>query len=198
MSKEIIAVFDFDGTLTTGMSSRLLFLKQLVGLPNLLRGLLYSQLQRINLVSSQGDGDYLDTLFLKGRDKDDLSEQALIFLQRVLLKKLRQEALRRLDFHQQQGHTCILVSGAWDIYLKPLAQQYDFNQLICTELEFDPVNNKSTGRMKNPYCMGQYKVDEFKKVYADRRNYILYAYGDSSHDLALLNYADYAFYKCFQ
>lgn len=200
MSKEIIAAFDFDGTLTTGMPSRILFLKHLVGLPKMLGSVMFcmARTELSGFKSGQVSWhDDLDYFLLKGRDKDELNEQALFFMQRVLINKLRKEALERLDFHQQQGHTCVIVSGAWDIYLKPLAQQYNFKHLICTELEFDP-SNKSTGYMRNDYCLGIQKLDGFKKQYANRNDYILYAYGDSVNDLALLNYADHAFYRCFR
>lgn len=201
MDKKVIAAFDFDGTLTTSTSSRILFLKYLVGLPKVVSSLLssfvYSELGRFKLDRLSWH-DYLDNLILKDRDKKELNEQAMQFLEQVLIKKLRKEALECLNFHQQQGHTCVLISGAWDIYLKPLARRYHFKQLICTELEFDPVSHKSTGRMRNKYCLGQQKLEEFKKLYKHREDYELYAYGDSVNDIALLNYADHAFYKCFK
>ncbi len=200
MDKEVLALFDFDGTLTTGLPSRLLFLNYLAGLPKMLSSLMSS----IAYSSRKQSGEcvswhhYLDALILKGRDRQELNEQAMQFIEQVLIKKLRKEAIERLNFHQQQGHRCILISGAWDIYLEPLAKQYEFQQVICTELEFDATSNKSTGRMRNNYCTGQQKVAEFKKRYAARENYELYAYGDSVHDMALLNYADHAFYRCFK
>ncbi|WP_058534174.1 HAD family hydrolase [Legionella saoudiensis] len=201
MDKEVLALFDFDGTLTTGLPSRLLFLNYLAGLPKMLSSLM-SSIAYSSRKQSGGEcinwHHYLDALILKGRDRQELNEQAMQFIEQVLIKKLRKEAIERLNFHQQQGHRCILISGAWDIYLEPLAKQYEFQQVICTELEFDATSNKSTGRMRNNYCTGQQKVAEFKKRYAARENYELYAYGDSVHDMALLNYADHAFYRCFK
>lgn len=201
MNKEILALFDFDGTLTTGLPSRLLFLNYLAGLPKMLSSLVSSIAYSTKKQSEQERlswHNYLDSLILKGRDKQDLDKQALQFIDQVLIKKLRKEAMERLEFHQQQGHRCILISGGWDIYLEPLAKQYQFHHLICTELEYDARSNKSTGRMRNKYCTGQQKVDEFIKQYRTRENYELYAYGDSVHDKALLNYADHAFYRCFE
>ncbi|MFJ1268728.1 HAD family hydrolase [Legionella lytica] len=201
MDKQVLALFDFDGTLTRGLPSRLLFLNYLAGLPKMLSSLASS----IAYSSTRQSGaeclswhDYLDSLILKGRDRQELDEQALQFIDQVLLKKLRKEAMERLKFHQQQGHRCILISGGWDIYLEPLAKQYQFQHLICTELEFDLRSNKSTGRMRNKYCIGQQKVEAFVKEYAARESYELYAYGDSVHDKALLNYADHGFYRCFE
>ncbi len=198
MDEQIIAVFDFDGTLTIGAPSRLLFLKQLVGVPRLVGGLLSRYYNNSLLGKPVGNADYLDHLFLKGITKQELEQQAAVFLRQVLIKKLRKEAIERLHFHQQQGHTCIVVSGGWDIYLKPWAEEYEIKQLICTELEFDPVHHQSTGQMLHNYCIGSEKLKRFKELYANRNEYILYAYGDSHQDLELLNYADYPFYKCFQ
>ena len=198
MDKEVLALFDFDGTLTTGLPSRLLFLNYLAGLPKMLSSVVSSFAYSTKGQEHLSWHNYLDSLILQGRDKQELDKQALQFIEQVLIKKLRKEARDRLEFHQQQGHRCILISGGWDIYLEPLAKKYQFQHLICTELEFDTQSNKSTGRMRNNYCTGQQKVDEFIKQYAVRENYELYAYGDSVHDMALLNYADHAFYRCFE
>ncbi|KTD11311.1 HAD-superfamily subfamily IB hydrolase, TIGR01490 [Legionella jamestowniensis DSM 19215] len=201
MIKKTIAIFDFDGTLTIGRSSRLLFFKYLVGSSKLLRGLFleYCQhgLSKIRLLQKNPRGFYLDNLLLTGFTQDELQRQAENFIAKTLINYLRQEALERLFFHQQEGHNCMIVSGALDVYLKPWAKQYNINEVICTELEFDPLTKKCTGRMLNPYCLGQEKVKQFKKLYMNRNDYIIYAYGDSIHDLELLQYADHAFYKRF-
>ncbi|WP_083852202.1 haloacid dehalogenase-like hydrolase [Legionella tunisiensis] len=96
-----------------------------------------------------------------------------MFISQVLVGQLRQEAIARLRYHQQQRHVCIVVSGAWDIYLKPWAKLYGVNHVLCTELEFDPMTNKSTGRMSKQYCLGPEKLHRFKKLYANRDEYIL-------------------------
>lgn len=201
--KKMIAAFDFDGTLTIGgQSSRIMFIRHLAGLPKLIRGLFscycLHSLSKFKLIAQQYDASYVDHFFLAGLDKQALKDQADIFVKRVLTKYIRQEAIERLRFHQQQGHTCVVISGAWDIYLKPWAIQHNIEHIICTELEFDPVTNKSTGRMLSNYCLGQEKVERLKKLYNHRDDYTLYMYGDSSHDLEILNYADYAFYRRFE
>ncbi|ASQ45612.1 HAD-IB family hydrolase [Legionella clemsonensis] len=201
MTKETIAIFDFDGTLTMGKSSRLMFFKHLVGLPMLCGGLFleYCQhgLSKIKLLQENPKGFYLDKWLLVGFTQEELQRQAENFIAKKLTNHIRQEALERLCFHQQEGHNCMIISGALDIYLKPWAKQYNVKEVICTEIEFDPVTGKSTGRMLNPYCLGQEKVKQFEKLYANRNDYIIYAYGDSFHDFELLKYADHAFYKCF-
>lgn len=202
MDKEIIAVFDFDGTLTVGRPSRSMFIKQLVSRARYAQSLLLQPflfgLRQLRFIDKQQEASYFDRLFLAGLDKEKLSSQADIFISQVLIGQLRQEAIARLRYHQQQGHVCIVVSGAWDIYLKPWADQYGINHVLCTELEFDPLTNKSTGRMSKQYCLGSEKLQRFKNLYAKREEYVLYAYGDSEQDRELLAYADYAFYRRFQ
>ncbi|CEK11020.1 HAD-IB family hydrolase [Legionella hackeliae] len=201
MTKKTIAIFDFDGTLTTGRSSRLMFFKHLVGRSKLFSGLFMEYCQhgmsKLNLFKKTSRGAYLDNFLLNGFSQRELRFQAENFITHILVNHIRKEALERLYFHQKEGHICMIISGALDIYLKPWAKQYQIEEVICTELEFDPITGKSTGRMLNPYCLGQEKVEQFKKLYSNRNDYIIYAYGDSPHDLELLNYADHAFYKCF-
>ncbi len=201
MNKQVIAAFDFDGTLTRGSHSRLLFLRHLVGLPNLIKKstalFILKQINRFWSLKAY-DIQNLDRLLLTGFDKQILEQYAKEFVESVLNKIVRQEAIERLQFHQQQNHNCLLISGAWDIYLKLWAKQYNFDRVICTELDFDSITNKSTGLMQHPYCVGDEKLYRFKKIYQNREQYILYAYGDSIHDLPLLDYSDYAFYRKFE
>ncbi|KTC78001.1 HAD-IB family hydrolase [Legionella brunensis] len=201
MTKKIIAIFDFDGTLTTGASSRLMFFRQLAGLPKLLSGLFieycHHGLSKLQFTQDLPRGAYLDSLLLTGLTREELQTQAQHFISHILARYLRHEAIKRLNFHQDNGHNCMIISGALDIYLKPWAKQYNVEQVICTELEFDSETGESTGRMRNTYCLGQRKVEQFEKIYANRDDYIIYAYGDSTHDLELLNYADHAFYRTF-
>lgn len=196
----IIAAFDFDGTLTSGLPSRLQFLNYVAGSSKLAYGLLnaYSRTLFGYCIKRQINPEVmLDHLLLSGLKKHELETLAQLFFERVLIKKMRPEALKCLERHQKQNHTCVVISGAWDIYLSKVTQYYGFQKLICTELEFNEQNNTCTGKTKNGYCVGQQKLDSFQNNFPHRTEFTLYAYGDSKHDLPLLNYADYAFYKRF-
>ena len=200
MSKQIVAVFDFDGTLISGLPSRLLFIKHLVGLPKLLGGLLlalpYFFHKKIRS-RTRSDDDWLDQLFLVGWSRDELEHQAALFVEKSVVNKVRPIALERLQFHQRQGHICILISGAFELYLKVLAEKYTIQHVIGSELEFDK-QNISTGHIVNGYCLGKEKVSRLSVLLAERKKYIIYAYGDSQHDKVLLDYADYGFYRTFE
>lgn len=195
----IIAAFDFDGTLTSGLPSRLQFLYHLVGASKLAYGLFHSYSKTLFCREkySLNPEVILDQLLLSGFSKQEMEDCAQTFFEGILIKKMRPEALQCLEDHQKKNHACVLISGAWDIYLSKVRQYYGFQELICTQLEFDPSNEVCTGKTKYGYCIGQNKLESFKKKFPNREAFTLYAYGDSKNDLPLLNYADYAFYRCF-
>ena len=193
----IIAAFDFDGTLTYGLPSRLQFLYYLVGASKLAYGLFQSYKKKLFKMNTISPEIILDQLLLSGFNKQEMESLAQQFFERILIKKMRPEALKCLEHHQKQNHMCVIISGAWDIYLSKVKQHYGFQRLICTELMFDKSNDVCTGKTKNGYCVGQNKLELFKKNFPNREAFTLYAYGDSKDDLPLLNYADYAFYRGF-
>ncbi|WP_019217194.1 HAD family hydrolase [Legionella tunisiensis] len=75
MGKEIIAVFDFDGTLTLGPPSRSMFIKQLVSRSRYVQGLLlqpvFFGLRQLRFIDKQQEANYFDRLFLAGLDKEN-------------------------------------------------------------------------------------------------------------------------------
>ncbi|MDP3268962.1 MAG: haloacid dehalogenase-like hydrolase, partial [Legionella sp.] len=81
--------------------------------------------------------------------------------------------------------------------LKIVAKKYNINHLICSEIEFDS-HNISTGTIHNGYCLGDQKVLRLQNFLNERDKYIIYAYGDSSNDKPLIEFADYGFYRKFE
>lgn len=195
MKKEIVAAFDFDGTLTT-RDALVPFLIHLQGplrtanhlfweIPTFIQFLL-------GIISRQATKEEVLSALI-GQPKQELELRGQAFARGPLQKLVRPEALRRLQWHQEQGHRCILISANIDLFLKPWAELLQFQNLLCSELQYDN-NNLATGKLKGINCWGEEKVRRLIELLGPREEFQLYAYGDSRGDRELLNMADFPFY----
>ena len=50
---------------------------------------------------------------------------------------LKPQAMKKLQWHQDRGHRCILISASLDLFLVPWATREGFNDLICSRVEVD-------------------------------------------------------------
>jgi phosphatidylglycerophosphatase C len=80
--------------------------------------------------------------------------------------------------------------------LKPWAESVGFAAVLGSRLERTAAG-LVTGRLVGKNCYGEEKPRRLAELLGDRRCYCLYAYGDSRGDRALLNCADYAYYRRF-
>lgn len=92
--------------------------------------------------------------------------------------------------YQKQGAELMIVSANFNPIIAAFsASAYRFNDFLCTELEAE--NGKLTGRFASPNCYGEEKVRRLKIRFADRSAFSeIHAYGDSSGDLPMLQWAD--------
>jgi len=186
---DVVAVFDFDGTLFDG-DSLIPFLRRLVGLPAVALGALRSwrDLARIP----------------RGGDARDAAKAA--FLARVLAgvelarataeadryaahleQELRTDVLERLRWHRRSGHDVVIISASPDLYLRPLADRLAVPSLLSTRLEVE--DGRLTGRLTGANVRGAEKVRRLREWLGTRQPFI-YAYGDSEGDRDLLSDAD--------
>ena len=131
-----------------------------------------------------------------GMNINILKQRGEEFAQKMLDSRVRPEARKKLLWHRNQGHRCILISATLDVYLEPWARQAGFQDLICSRLE---VNSDNTvrGKLRGLNCWGEEKASRLLQLLGPQKNYTLYAYGDSRGDKELLDFADYPFYRKF-
>jgi phosphatidylglycerophosphatase C len=176
-----LAAFDFDGTLTRG-DCMVLFLRRLVGTPRVA-----AALTRVAPHAARGGRDAAKERvlagLLTGADASAVDAHGAAFAEEVLARRLRADTVRRLRWHQDEGHRTVLVSASLRPYLRPIAEHLDIDHLICTELEV--VDGRLTGRIAGGNCRGQAKADRLVAWNGGppRR---MWAYGDSSGDTQLL------------
>jgi len=195
--KPIVAAFDFDGTLTQG-DSLLPFLIFAAGWPRFLAGMILLSPQILgyliglirNDIAKQRVLDY----FFGGLENRELQFVAAKFSAEKLPKLLRPEAVKRLEWHRQQGHTCVLISASLQDYLIPWARRNGFKHVIASSLAKDE-HDRILGELEGGNCYGAVKAERLLELMGPREGFELYAYGDSRGDRELLATADHAFFK---
>lgn len=194
----VVAVFDFDGTLTR-RDSLLPFFRITFGKARFWIGLLVTSPvllgYALKLIPNWRAKEAVLGHFLSGRTVVQLNECAQNFAIKELPKLLDPTAVKCLRDHQKQGHYTILVSASLEAYLLPWAKTMGFNEVVGTKLE--SRDGVLTGCIQGKNCYGQEKVERLKIVLGDLSKHCIYAYGDSRGDKELLAAANFSFYREF-
>lgn len=195
-TKQTIAAFDFDGTITT-KDTLFDFIAFYHGRLGLWLGFFILSpalvLFKAKIISNEKAKEIMLSYFFK-------KQKISCFLEKCDKYKIRinnivaKEAKEKILWHQQQGHTVAIVSASIDLWIKPWAKDLNI-EVISTKM--DVRNGFITGKLGSKNCHGQEKVNRLLSEYPHRDQYTLYAYGDSRGDYELLKLADYAFYRRF-
>lgn len=132
-----IALFDLDDTLVHG-DSLLAWVGVLRGKGFLLVGGVIALVMAVLRLGSQ-------QVDWRGRAKENLLRMAVrgVSIERAaaagteLAGKMRwkMDMIARLQWHQQQGHRVVIVTGAASVYLTGFLAQWGFDDLLATELQ---------------------------------------------------------------
>lgn len=197
--KQVVAAFDFDGTLThrDSLFPFLLYvagpLKFSLKLVTLLPSL---SLYALGLLRNDIAKQIVLRRFLANMDIGTIDQYAMQFAAMKLPALLSSDAMQRLEWHLQQGHRCVVVSASLENYLRPWANKAGFNDILGSKLVIQAAGTVS-GNLQGENCFGPEKMRRLQALLGPREGYILYAYGDSRGDKELLSAADYPFYRSF-
>lgn len=133
--------------------------------------------------------------FFAGKSHQELTEQGKAFAQNRLPNLLRKAAMDRLQWHQDQGHSCFLVTASLALWTKAWAEAHGLI-LVASQGEF--VDGVFTGQLLGKNCWGKEKRNRVEAIIQDQPTHMIYAYGDSQGDEALLQWADKAYFKPFR
>lgn len=190
-----LALFDFDSTITTRdmlpafiheavTPLRLAFGKVLLA-PMILG-------YRLGWVRGTVIRACIAWLGFRGVDAASVERAGQAFAQRVLPTVIRPEAMARIEWHRAQGDRVVVVSGSFDVYLSHWCHSHGL-ELICSALE--TRDGVLTGRYRGAQCVA---VEKARQVLAqlDIAQYpVIYAYGDSAEDQAMLDLADHRIFR---
>lgn len=192
-----VALFDFDGTITT-RDSLLPFLWYLYGFWGVLKIAFITSPQLLSFVLGwtprQQAKEAILTAAFEGMTPEELIPKAKKYAETRLEALVKPVALERIQWHQQRGDRCVIVSASVSLYLTFWATEHHFSDLLCSELAKDE-NGRFTGKLVGKNCWGPEKLKRVQSLLGDCKNYELYVYGDSRGDKELLEIADYPFFN---
>lgn len=110
---------------------------------------------------------------------------------------LRPKGMKKLRELAEQPDTQVMVVSASIInWVEPFFAGLPQVELSCTQVEVS--GETLTGKFLSANCRRKEKVRRILALHPDRDDYWLTAYGDSSGDIEMLNFADEAYYKPFR
>jgi len=198
-SKPIVAVFDFDGTITYA-DSFLPFLRHLSGRIGFWSGML--GLSPALLAHATGRLANWETKerflirFVKGRRPEDLAGPAREFVEKRLPRLINPRSMEQVEWHRAQGHRLLLLSASPEIYLRHWADSNGFEKALGTRLE--EADGIFTGRIAGRNCHGEEKIARLRGELGELSDYEIYSYGDSRSDRPLLERVDHGVYRGFE
>ena len=123
----------------------------------------------------------------KGESEDRLRAMAQELFDTVLKGAIFPGAYELIDKSRQLGLRQVIVTGALDLTVEPLARHLKIDDYVTNRLEF--VDGYATGRLLPPIMAAATKAS-WMRIYAEKENLNLsdcYGYSDSLSDLPMLS-----------
>ncbi|MBX6391587.1 MAG: HAD-IB family hydrolase, partial [Frankia sp.] len=186
-----LAVFDLDGTLVTStVIESYLWMRladeapagrarELASLAAALPG--YLRAERTDR------GHLIRSVYARyrGADPEELERIIDEVAGDILLRRVKPAAVRRVRAHREAGHRTVLLTGAIDLLVRPLAPLFD--EIVASRLTVGP-DGRLTGKLASSPLVGDARA-AFLDHYAGRVGADLsvsWAYGDSQSDVPML------------
>lgn len=188
--------FDFDGTLTYS-DTMFLYLKFYNASKfriQFIKHIPLFTLLKMNLLDAEKVKKSFISSILKGQSKAKIEKKSQQFFQQYYPEIVRGNAL---DFIKNIDHShtdCYIVSASLDIWVKPFADQFKMN-LVATQAEFK--NDIFTGNFVGNNCNGIEKVNRIKEIISGKKYDKTIAFGDTSGDKEMLDWANEGQFKFF-
>ena len=195
--KKAIAFFDFDGTITK-KDTLLEFIRFSKGSLRFYLGFLinihYLVAYKIKLISNQAAKEKVLEFFFKGTPVSVFAKQCGHFTKQVLPGLIRSKAQEEIEKLKSAGFIIVIVSASPENWIQTWCNDADV-ELIASRLEIK--DDKLTGKIIGKNCHGNEKVRRIMEKYVVTEYDEIYAYGDTSGDLPMLELATQPFYRAF-
>lgn len=182
------AIFDVDYTIINGDSMFLMLFFAISKKPILI---LYTPIILVKVVlyflkiidvKSSKESIYLPLKYLTEKELEE-------FYNKVLLKKINPEVMKRLNSHKEQGCRILLVSASPEVYLQYFKKNSSIDAIIGTKLEI--IDGKYTNKINGQNCKGIEKFNRIKE-YLNENNLEIdfnnsFGYSDSLTDKPMLS-----------
>lgn len=191
----ILALFDFDGTITNKDSLSDFFrfvqpnkvkrfaIKYIKTLPQIV-------LYKLNLLSTDQFKKARIRSFFKELTYEELKSFGKAYADTVLPSIIKKSASKTINNHLANGDDVYIVSASLDIILKFWCEQYNLGMITNV---IDPASKCYIGLD----CNGFEKVNKIIQKIELSQYDIIYAYGDTNGDMPMLDLAHIKFYQHF-
>ncbi|WP_367389488.1 HAD-IB family hydrolase [Lewinella sp. LCG006] len=187
----VLAVFDFDGTISD-RDSFLAFIRHTHGSWRFFWGFLLHLPYLILYLLGRYPNDLIKekifTHFYAGKTEEELAQQGKQFCEQKLPALIYAGARQQLQWHQQQGHRIIILTASSAIWLKPWCDANHFEIIATT---FETQNGRYTGNLQGENCYGEEKRKRIASVLSNAPSSEVYGYGDRTSDQAFLKECDH-------
>lgn len=205
--KELVEVFDFDGTLTSA-DTLLAFIRFVHGSYRFYTGfarfLPRLVLMKLGLTDNGRTKEKVFSHFFRGMTATDFDAYCDAFAQKRIAL-MRPKAVAHLCDVLSRGARLYVVSASVDRWVRPFLLfalrdcEDAASSVTVLGTEAEIRNGILTGRFATPNCYGAEKVCRLERVLSQPRAYYhITAYGDSSGDREMLAWADKGYYKPFR
>jgi fatty acyl-CoA reductase len=188
---DVLAVFDVDGTLVqTNVIEYFLWMRlrdqPLDAWPRFLAAMA-SRAPRWLYLERRSRAEFQRAFYREydGLDLERMRQLGREALEAITLRRVFPEGLRRIRAHKRAGHRVLLLTGALDVVVEPLAELLEVD-LDCAHLLVR--DGRLTGDLESPPAAGEARAT-LLQAYADRHGLDLgasFAYADAISDLPML------------
>jgi HAD superfamily phosphoserine phosphatase-like hydrolase len=131
---------------------------------------------------------------LKGQTQEKIEKKSNQFFEHYYPKIIRENALDFIRNIDREHTHSLLVTASLDIWAKPFAEAFQM-ELVATKAEFK--NGVFTGNFIGKNCNGKEKLIRIQTEIASRKYDKIIAFGDTSGDRYMLQWANEGHYQFF-
>ncbi len=189
-------LFDFDGTLTykDTMFLYLKFYNPSKYKVQFIRHIPLFILLKLKLADAEKVKKSFIGSILKGQSKSKIEQKSQAFFEEYYPNIFRENALDFIKNINRENTESYIVSASLNIWVQPFAEKFQM-PLLATRAEFR--NDVFTGNFVGKNCNGKEKVNRIKEAVANKKFDKTIAFGDTSGDRQMLNWANENHYQFF-
>lgn len=190
-----IAIFDLDGTITSGDTYVAYLLRVLIQRRGRVLHCLGLPLTAIQFKLGRITNDEIKRAFLKrimgNCTRSEVERFTAEFIAHRFVKMAKPRALARIDWHRRQGHRLVLATASFDFYAEAIGRSLGFDHIVATRAAWH--DDKLTGEFDGENLRGEAKLTAVTRALMtlDRRASRTIAYSDNQSDLPILRFADH-------
>jgi HAD superfamily hydrolase (TIGR01490 family) len=196
--KRSLALFDFDGTVTS-RDTMLEFIQHSRGWFGFVLGCIVLSPaligMKLKLLPNSKVKEWMLRIFFSGKTLESFDESCHNFHKTRLPALVRENALKEILAHKRNGTRVVIVTASAENWIKRWVDEHNI-ELIATKLE--TANGRITGNICGRNCNGIEKVERIREQINLSEYKYIYAYGDSPGDMEMLKIATHSYYKPFR